>query len=215
VQVETGAWVGVGEGVGVVVAVCDGVGDWEGVPDCEGVGVGVLLREVVEVGVTEGVGVLDEEGVLVGVGVWVVVWVGEGLRDAETVVLGVGVCVEAEAVHVRVAPLPEDVKPESQTHVLEPAMEAEEEVGHAVQEMGRSPPGLYVLTAHAEQEAVPPYPAAHADASMMALSKRVVPAVAVAPEKVATQQTLVGELSTGPAGRSAVNWDDAAFVPVG
>jgi hypothetical protein len=100
-------------------------------------------------------------------------------------------------------------------HVLEPVLEAVEDAGQAVQEMGRSPPGLYVLIAHAEQDVVPPYPAAHADASMMALSKRVVPVVAEAPEKVATQQTLVGEFSAAPAGREAVNWEDAAFAVVG
>jgi hypothetical protein len=50
---------------------------------------------------------------------------------------------------------------------------------------------------------------------MMALSKRVVPPVPVAPEKVATQQTLLPEFSAAPGGRAAVNWEDAAFAVVG
>ena len=55
-----------------------------------------------------------------------------------------------------VSPVPDDVKPASQVHVLEPDLEAVEDAGQAVQEMGRSPPSLYVLIAHTEQEVVPP-----------------------------------------------------------
>ncbi len=41
-----------------------------------------------------------------------------------------------------VSPAPDDVKPASQVHVLEPDLEAVEDAGQVVQEMGRSPPGL-------------------------------------------------------------------------
>jgi hypothetical protein len=77
---------------------------------------------------------------------------------------------------------------------------------------------LYVFSAHSVQLEFPPKPAAHPFAVMRALSKRVfaVVRVVVAPEKVATQQTVLPEFSAAvPAGRAAVNWDDAAPAAVG